>query len=398
MARRYFNAWEKRMLRANLLAIATIATSTVTTAYAAQPPAPDVIGLLGKITTIGSTIDPHNGDRNPYGLTIAPASGGSIAAGDLVVCNFNDAFNIQGLGTSVEVLKPVAGARPKRLIADARLTGCAAIAMGGAAPWIAALDANDNPIVSPQGAIADPINNFPWTGPWGQAFVAGPKSPPAFVAGPKSPPAFVAGPKSPPAFVAGPKSPPAFVAGPKNPPAFYESNANDGSIVRINLTTPFTFDKIATGLPVNHGVPGNILAPSGLTYDSARDVLYVVDGAVNVVAAIHGPATIPAGGIVVHGKDVEGRYASRVKIVHYGAPLNAPISAALLFNGDLVVGNTGDNRLVELSPEGRVVSARVLDTGAPGALFGIAAAATSTKTTQIFFNDDNDNTVKVLTR
>lgn len=356
------------MLRANLLAIATIATSTVTTAYAAQPPAPDVIGLLGKITTIGSTIDPHNGDRNPYGLTIAPASGGSITAGDLVVCNFNDAFNIQGLGTSVEVLKPVAGARPKRLIADARLTGCAAIAMGGAAPWIAALDANDNPIVSPQGAIADPINNFPWTGPWGQAFVAGPKSPPA------------------------------FVAGPKNPPAFYESNANDGSIVRINLTTPFTFDKIATGLPVNHGVPGNILAPSGLTYDSARDVLYVVDGAVNVVAAIHGPATIPAGGIVVHGKDVEGRYASRVKIVHYGAPLNAPISAALLFNGDLVVANTGDNRLVELSPEGRVVSARVLDTGAPGALFGIAAAGTSTKTTQIFFNDDNDNTVKVLTR
>ena len=66
------------------------------------------------------------------------------------------------------------------LIADPRLTGCAAIAMGAAAPWVAALDANDNPIVGPTGTILNPINNFPWTGPWGQAFIAGPKSPAAF--------------------------------------------------------------------------------------------------------------------------------------------------------------------------------------------------------------------------
>ena len=40
-----------------------------------------VLGSLPKITTIGSTIDPLNGDQNPYGLTIAPASGGRIVAG-----------------------------------------------------------------------------------------------------------------------------------------------------------------------------------------------------------------------------------------------------------------------------------------------------------------------------
>ncbi len=265
-----------------------------------------------KQVTIGSTVDVSNGDQNPYGLAIAPAGGGKIAAGDLVVCNFNDALNIQGLGTTIEVLKPYPGATPRRLIADPRLTGCAAIAMGAADPWVAALDANDNPIVSPSGQIISALNTYPWTGPWGQTFVAGPDT----------------------------------------PPAFYESNANDGSIVRIDLTTPFAFDKIATGFPVNHGVPGSILAPSGLTYDAARDVLYIVDGASNSIFEIREPARVHTGGITFTPHGFGGPSAAHARLLYAGNPLNAPISAALLFNGDLVVGNTGDNRLVELSPAG----------------------------------------------
>ncbi len=329
------------------------ATRTLMSAYGG------VIDSLSTIATIGSTVDPINGDSNPYGLTIAPKTGGQIKAGDLVVCNFNDSLNIQGLGTTIEVLRPELGSRPWRLIADPRLTGCAALAMGGSAPWAAALDANDNPIVSGAGVFLTSLNTFGWTGPWGQVFVSGPKS----------------------------------------PAAFYESNADDGSIVRINLgasLTSFTFDKIATGLPVNHGVPGNILAPSGLTYDPQRDVLYVVDGAVNALAAIHNPATIPANGIIVTGNTVGGPFKSRVKILHVGAPLNAPISAALLFNGDIVVGNTGDNLLLEYTPEGKLVGSRLLDSGVTGALFGIAASGTSAANTRIYFNDDNANAVEVL--
>jgi hypothetical protein len=341
-----------------------LAASTAGVAFAARPalavtvaPSSGVIGSLHTIATIGSTIDPVNGDRNPYGLTIAPAAGGMINAGDLVVCNFNDSLNIQGLGTTIDLLAPVAGSKPRHLIADPRLTGCAAIAMGSANPWIAALDANDNPIVSGQGQLVTPINNFGWTGPWGQVFVAGPKSPAA---------------------------------------AFYESNTNDGSIVRINLGSNFTFDTIATGFPVNHGVPGSILAPSGLTYDAQRDVLYVVDGAVNALIAISNPATIPNGGIVVRNGYIGGPDRARVKILFRGAPLAAPISAALLFDGHIVVGNTANNRLIEFAPDGSIAGSRVLDRGAAGALFGLAASGTSAQTTRIYFNDDNDNTVKVL--
>ncbi len=109
------------MLGRNSLAVTSIAASLLVCAASAGA-APivsneggdsnGVIDSLRSITTIGSTIDPVNGDRNPYGLTIAPASGGAIAAGDLVTCNFNDALKIQGLGTSIEVLKPVAHSQP----------------------------------------------------------------------------------------------------------------------------------------------------------------------------------------------------------------------------------------------------------------------------------------------
>ncbi len=335
----------------------SVAAFAAATTVAVAAPA-GVIDSLKHVATIGSTIDPINGDQNPYGLTIAPAAGSMVAAGDLVVCNFNDALNIQGLGTTIEVLKPVVGAKPQRLIADPRLTGCAAIAMGGSAPWVAALDANDNPIVSGAGTFVSAINNYPWTGPWGQVFVGPSKSGTA--------------------------------------PAFYESNANDGSIVRINLTNPFTFEKIAAGFSVNHGVPGSILAPSGLTYDSTRDVLYIVDGNANRVVAINAPGKVHTGGIVVTATGFAGPSAASAHVVFAGSPLAAPISAALLFNGDLIVENSSNNGLTEIAPGVGVVGERRLDSGPPGALFGIAATGTNLATTRIYYNDDNSNTVRVL--
>ncbi len=84
--------------------------------------------------------------------------------------------------------------------------------------------------------------------------------------------------------------------------------------------------------------------------------------------------------------------------VYRGAPLNASISADLLYDGDLVIGNTFDNRMVQLSPSGRVIGVVDVDRGPAGALFGIAAQGTTADNTRIYFNDDNDNTVKVLAR
>ncbi len=107
---------------------------------------------------------------------------------------------------------------------------------------------------------------------------------------------------------------------------------------------------------------------------------------------------IPAGGVTVTGTTFGGARPARPASCSRARPLDAPISAALLPNGNLVVGNTGDNNLFEITPQGRLVGTKLADSGAPGALFGIVATGTSNADTLIYFNDDNDNTVKVLSR
>ncbi len=321
-----------------------------------------VIGRLGHIVMIGSTVDPMNGDENPYGLAIAQVTSGAMTAGDLVVCNFNDSFNIQGLGTTIDILHPAPGSSPVRLIQDERLTGCDALALGTSDdfPWVAALDANDNPIVSDTGALIDNLTGHGLAQPWGQIYSG--------------------------------------TAGIRGAAAFYETNAFDGSITRINITKKgrFTYDKIATGFPTNHGVPGTILAPSGLTYDAQNDILYIVDSDANRLVAFSKPGMIPANGITVTPSGFTGPSASSARVVFAGSPLKAPISSALLYNGDVVVGNTANNHLLEITPSGHLVGNKNLDTGAAGALFGIAVSGNSLGTTKIYFNDDNANAVMVL--
>jgi hypothetical protein len=54
--------------------------------------------------------------------------------------------------------------------------------------------------------------------------------------------------------------------------------------------------------------------------------------------------------------------------------------------------------LFEISPTAGVVGSKQLDTGAPGALFGIATGPDGNGKQVIYFNDDNDNTVKSLSK
>lgn len=58
---------------------------------------------------VNSSTIPANGDLNPYGVAFVPArfpGGGRIAAGDVLVSNFNDASNEQGRGTTIVELTP----------------------------------------------------------------------------------------------------------------------------------------------------------------------------------------------------------------------------------------------------------------------------------------------------
>ncbi|MDQ6929198.1 MAG: hypothetical protein M3126_00850 [Candidatus Eremiobacteraeota bacterium] len=317
---------------------------------------------LKTIATIGSTVDPSNGDQNPYGLAIAPAERGLFQKGDLVVCNFNNAANVQGTGTTIVALHPKQGSTPLRVAQDRSLLGCTEVALGPTDNvWASAFAANDNPIVSPNGAVLTTLAGGPWSGPFGQVFAP---------------------------------------AGEHRAPAFYESNATNGTIVRINIKPgmPFTYDIIAKGFAVNGGAPGSILGPSGLQYDAQSDKLYIVDGDNNTVVTFRHVSTIPNGGIVVSGHTFSGPFAGRAKLLFSGEPLNGPISSALLNDGHLVLGNTldpnGKNIMVEIDSHGRLLGTKNVDTGASGAIFGMVAAPGHERS--LYFNDDNENAVKVL--
>ena len=325
-----------------------------------------VLKHLGDLTTIGSTVDPVNGDVNPYGLDIARSSAGLLQAGDLVVCNFNDAANVQGTGTTIIALHPHPGASPIHIAQASVLTGCDALALAdNDFIWNAAFATDDNPIFSPSGVLETTLGNGPFHGPFGQAF--------------------------------------APASGPFGVAAFYESNAGTGSIVRIGIHAngTFGFEVIVTGFPVNHGVPGSILGPSGLQYDAKHDRLYVVDGTNNALYAFCGISTIAAHGITVHGTTFSGPFAGRAHLIFAGAPLNGPISSALLPDGHLVLGNTldpnGKNLMVEIAPSGHVLDIRNVDTGAAGAIFGMVASGHDIDDLKLYFNDDNANAVEVLT-
>jgi hypothetical protein len=351
---------------------------------------PSILSQLAsvKAVTIGTTVDPMNGDGNPYGLAIAPVTAGLINAGDLVVCNFNNGANpsVQGQGTTIVGLHPTPaanlGGKPYRIAQDARLRGCNAVAMlPDDSIAAAALVSNMNLLVSPNGMVNTPFAGDTFASPWGEVYVA---------------------------------------AKGANPAALYVSNL-DGSIDRIELNgdVPTSFTPIASGF-CGSGVPGAIYAPAGLTYDPSIDTLYIVDTSSNSVVAFANVSSIAAGGVMVNGdcKSVAspptpvptfgGASAASARVIAHGAPLFTPITAALLADGDLIVTN-GDtnigagqmqNLAVEISPVlpgGFVGQPLQLDSGGSGALFGIVATVDAQGHQIIYFNDDNPpNTVMML--
>jgi hypothetical protein len=360
--------------------------SVTTPAVTVSPSILTTLSTAGTITTIGSTVDPLNGDQNPYGLTIAPATAGLITKGDLIVCNFNNGTTpanpggVQGTGTTIVGLHPAAGSKPYRIAQFASLNGCNALTMLpddsiSAAAW----SATSNPLVSAAGVVATPFSDT-FAHPWGEAYVA---------------------------------------ASGTQPAAIYVSNAPGGNIAaggtidRISLDddAQTTFTEVASGFCTS-GSPGGIFGPAGLTYDPSNDTLYVVDTSSASVIAIVGISGVGKDGVVVNGQCIgtttptpvptfSGPSMTSARVIAHGAPFNTPLSAALLKNGDLVVANADiglqapsatTNLLIEVSPvvpSGFVGKPLQLDTTTPGALFGLAAAVDTAGNQIIYFNDDN---------
>jgi len=332
------------------------------------PEGASILAKLNTSTTIGSTVDPITGDVNPYSLAIAPSTSGLLHQGDLVVCDFNDRANVEGTGNSLIALSPAPGSSPVPIFSKHALLGCTeSVVTKNGDIWTAAFVAPDLAVVSPSGTLVSTFSGAPFTAPFGITIAKDPDT--------------------------------------AGNTVFYEGDAKNGDVVRITAG-PFgiTTAVIATGFAVNNAVPGAELGPGGLQYDRGHDRLYVVDGTNNTLVELRHVSTIPAYGITVHrdGKSFGGPFARRGRLVYAGFPLNAPISSALFPNGNVVIGNTGnpngENFMVEITPRGRIAFVRNVDTGASGSIFGMVSSGHDTGDVKLYFGDDNDNAVIVLTR
>ncbi len=75
-------------------------------------------------TTLTSTV-PGNGDLNPYAIVVAPVSMGKIKQGDILVDNFNDKGNLQGLGTTIVDYDPATKKLTDVAVLPHQIEGCA---------------------------------------------------------------------------------------------------------------------------------------------------------------------------------------------------------------------------------------------------------------------------------
>ncbi len=168
--------------------------------------------------------------------------------------------------------------------------------------------------------------------------------------------------------------------------------------------------QVMTGFGVNKGSGWRVLGPSGIQYNSQRtgslcnDTLYIVDGVDNTIIAVSTASNLlTKNEIVVQpgGKTFKCAHpqATCAKLVYSGSPLNAPVASALLPNGNLIVANTkGGNKLVELTPAGKVLATKTIDTSTTAHIFGLVATGTTDNDTVLYYTDTKTNTLHELTR
>jgi hypothetical protein len=323
-------------------------------------------GLLETIkrhSIVTSTV-PANGDQNPYAIVIAPVTAGKIQKDDVLVDNFNDRNNLQGLGTTIVNFDPTTrkltlfAAIPRNLAqcpGGVGLTTAMTLLKSG---WVivGSLPSQDGTtktkgqgcliVLNAQGDVVGTITSPNINGPWGNM---------AVIDNGATATLFVSN--------AG------FDVGPPidEPPV-----VNKATVLRIELSIPDgkppTVVKetvIASGLGEQADKDVFIIGPTGLAL-GAGGVLYVSDALANRIAAIPNAAT---------RTDTAGLGQTITK----DGFLKRPLAMTTAPNGHLIVTNGLNGQVVEIDPvSGTQLYARWIDANkaqsppGSGDLFGIA--------------------------
>jgi hypothetical protein len=336
----------------------------------------DTTSILKKLTKdieIGSTVDPKNGDMGPRAIALVKSTFG-LKKGQLLVCNFENSAGAAGKGTTIDVLDPAPHSKPATYTQSTKLEGCDGDAI---------TETNN---VYGAGIASGVVPQFDPMGKLSQTYGAPIRAPFATTD--------------------------AFCGLAYAPENIYVADSKTGAIIKLSFL-PVSSGKakmteVIAGFGINKGSGWSVLGPSGMQYDNRRsnnlcnDTLYIVDGVDNTIVAISNASSLlQKDEIVVQpgGKKFKctDPKATCAKLVYSGSPLDAPVASALLPNGNLIIANTkGGNKLVELTPTGKVLATKTLDTSKAARVFGLLASGTDDSDTVLFYTDTQTNTLHEL--
>ncbi|MGB8150786.1 MAG: hypothetical protein WCE97_06285 [Candidatus Cybelea sp.] len=355
---------------------ATVPSGVVFPTGASSVVPDDTTSILKKLTKdveIGSTVDRKNGDMGPRAISVARATFG-LKKGQLLVCNFDDSAGTAGKGTTIEVLNPDPHSKPMTFTQSTKIEGC---------DGDAATATNQ---VYGAGLVSGLVSRFDQTGKLEKSHGSPIQVPFADAD--------------------------AFCGEAYAPEDIYIADSKTGSIIKLAFVPVSSgnvrLTQVITGFGVNKGSGWSVLGPSGMQYDNRKtgslcnDTLYIVDGVDNTIVAVSNASNLlEKNEIVVQpgGKTFKCAHAKSTcaTLVYSGSPLNAPVASALLPNGNLIVANTqGGNELVELTPAGKVLDTKTIDTSSVAHIFGLVATGTSDSNTALFYTDTETNTLQEL--
>jgi hypothetical protein len=357
--------WKSYVAIGALLAGSVAATAPAVRADEAR----GFLETVKKHVTLTSTV-PDNGDQNPYAVVVAPVSAGKIQKDDVLVDNFNNISNLQGLGTSIVDYNPAT----KQTTLFAKLPRHLPLCPGGVglttamtmlkSGWVivGSLPSNDGTtrtrgdgcllVIDANGQLADTWTGPEINGPWGNmAVIDDGTHATLFVS--------MAG-----FDIPGPEV--------RDPQTGYSVTLHKATVLRIELTIPagkppaiLRKTVIGSGFAHRSDKSSFLIGPTGLAL-APDNTLYVSDALDNRIVAIADAATRTSS-------------AGTGREITKDGLLSHPLSLIMLPNGHLLSCNAWNGQVVETDPAaGKQIYAQWIDTNQAqsppgnGDLFGMA--------------------------
>lgn len=312
---------------------------------------------------------PSNGDLNPYGVAFVPTgfpTSGLLKPGDILVSNYNNNQNLQGTGTTIVDFRDGEQTLFFQAPAGSGLsTGLAVLKAGFV--LVANMPTVDGTFatVKPGSLIAiNPAGQTVWT-----------LADKAIINGPWD-------------FTVNDQGSTVTV---------YVSNVIGGTIERIVLSVEtsgisvISSTEISSGYP-HHGDPATLVdGPTGLAYDSVRDILYVASTVDNAIYAMADASQVVQNGLKGY------------RIYSDNLHLHGALALTLAPNGNLICSSNDvinavpaqPSELVEFTRGGVFVAEHSVDPNLGGS-FGLGFGTVNGKTTFAAV-DDNTATLEVWT-